>query len=224
MTPESHTHAEVHRTGHRWLDMIVAGCALLVSVTSLVVAVLHGRIMERMADANARLVSANSWPLLQRYWSDNGTDGKPATALVVSNGGVGPAKIEAFELFWKGRPMHNPYELIEACCLDAPDSTSSGAQRGPGGALTPAEAALNVNSIQGMILRAGTTLSAYELPRTPVTEAVATRLRATKPDLSLRACYCSVFDECWVSDLRTLQPARVARCEAPKVPFLPERR
>ena len=81
-------------------------------------------------------------------------DGGPATALIVANGGVGPAKIEAFELFWKGCPMHNAHELIEACCLAA--------------------------------------------------EAR------------------SVFDECWTSDLRTLQPARVARCEAPKVPFRSE--
>jgi len=219
MTPESHTHAEVHRTGHRWLDMIVAGCALLVSVTSLVVAIFHGRTMERMADANARLVAANSWPLLQRYWSDRGRDGGPATALVVANGGVGPAKIEAFELFWKGRPMHNPSELIEACCLavEAPDATSSGTQRGPGGAVPP----LGTDSVQGIILRAGTTLRPYEIVESPVTEAVVTRLRATKADVTLRACYCSVFDECWVSDLRTLQPARVRRCEAPKVPFEP---
>jgi len=216
MTPESHAHAEIHRTGHRWLDMIVAGCALLVSVTSLVVAVLHGRTMERMADANARLVSANSWPLLQRYWSDAGIDGGPATALIVANGGVGPAKIEAFELFWKGRPMHNPHELIEACCLavEAPDSTSSGAQPAPG----RAGWSLEVSSVQGMILRAGATIRAYELLETPATKALVTRLRAIT-DVTLRACYCSVFDECWVSDLRTLQPTRVARCEAPKVPF-----
>jgi hypothetical protein len=65
MTPESHTHAELHHTGHRWLDISVAACAIVVSVTSLVVAIMHGRTMERMAEANARLVSANSWPLLR---------------------------------------------------------------------------------------------------------------------------------------------------------------
>lgn len=64
MTPDPHAHAEPHRTGHRWVDISVAACALPVSVTSLMVAIRHGHTMERMAEANARLVSANSWPML----------------------------------------------------------------------------------------------------------------------------------------------------------------
>jgi hypothetical protein len=207
MTPESHTHAELHHTGHRWLDISVATCAIVLSITSLVVAIMHGRTMERMAEANARLVSANSWPLLQRYWSD--VDGGTGVAsLVVANGGVGPAKIEAFELFWKGRAMHDARELIAACCLTA---DASGAAPLP---------PLIVDSVQSMLLRPGATLRAYEVQRTSATEAVVTRLRAAQRDITMRGCYCSVFDECWVGDLRSLNPQRVARCPAPAVPFL----
>lgn len=212
MTPESHTHTEIHHTGHRWLDISVAACAVVVSITSLAVAIMHGRTMERMADANARLVSANSWPLLQRYYSDNGADGERVTSMVVVNGGVGPAKIEAFELFWKGRAMHDARELIEACCLAA--TPGSG---------TSAPLPLEVSSVQNMILRAGDRIRAYQLAQTPPTDALANRLRAAHADITMRACYCSVFDECWVSDLRTLRPERVARCAAPAVPFLSQR-
>ncbi|HUJ52846.1 MAG TPA: hypothetical protein VLX08_04785 [Steroidobacteraceae bacterium] len=35
----------------------------------------------------------------------------------------------------------------------------------------------------------------------------------------MRACYCSVFDECWLSDLRTLHPPRLKECPVPGVPF-----
>lgn len=52
-TPEVHVHP--HHTGHRWVDYVIAGTALLVSVISLWVAVGHGRTMEK-------LVAANSWP------------------------------------------------------------------------------------------------------------------------------------------------------------------
>ena len=35
----------------------------------------------------------------------------------------------------------------------------------------------------------------------------------------MRVCYCSVFDECWLSDLKTMNPPQVKSCPAPKVPF-----
>lgn len=40
-------------------------------------------------------------------------------------------------------------------------------------------------------------------------------------DLQLRVCYCSIFDECWQSDLATLslEPTPVKACQQPKVPF-----
>lgn len=88
MTP-AESHHEIRKTGHRWIDISVAACALTVSITSLFVAVRHGRSMERMAEANARLVQANSWPLLQRYHSDVGEQGAPVFSLDVANNGVG---------------------------------------------------------------------------------------------------------------------------------------
>ena len=38
---------------------------MFVSVISLVVAVEHGRTMERMAEANGRMVQASSWPFVE---------------------------------------------------------------------------------------------------------------------------------------------------------------
>jgi hypothetical protein len=36
----------------------------------------------------------------------------------------------------------------------------------------------------------------------------------------MRVCYCSVFDECWLSDLHTLHPQAVAQCPKPDVMFV----
>ena len=30
--------------------------------------------------------------------------------------GVGPARIDSFELFYKGKPMSGPVALLDACC------------------------------------------------------------------------------------------------------------
>jgi hypothetical protein len=57
------------------------------------------------------------------------------------------------------------------------------------------------------------------LVRKPENETVWRRLNIARNELRLRACYCSVFDECWVSSLATTRAERVAACPAPAVPF-----
>ena len=49
---EVHAHPH-HQTGNRWLDMLLAGSALLVSCVSLFVAVEHGHTMQKLVEANS---------------------------------------------------------------------------------------------------------------------------------------------------------------------------
>src|SRR3954469_26022184 len=87
---ETHAAHHTHKTGHSWMDMTVAFSALFISLVSLGVAILHGRTMESMAESNARLVSANSWPFLSYSAGVNTIDGVPAIHMRVFNAGVGP--------------------------------------------------------------------------------------------------------------------------------------
>jgi hypothetical protein len=215
MIPETETHAEPHRTGHRWLDIGIALCAIFISLTSLGVAIHHGRTMERMAEENARLVSANSWPFLQFYTStallpqnlgrlDMPAPGEDFLAWYVVNGGVGPAKIEMAEFLWDGQPVRSMREVLNSCCGrgDAPEN-------GPADRIMTSD-------LQGLVLRAGETIPLLLVTRTPHNEGIWKELRDIYPSrLKLRVCYCSVFDECWLSDLQTLRPERVQQCPAP---------
>src|ERR1700743_2342569 len=101
---ETHGHAHGHKTGHSWVDMVVAFSALFVSVGSLGVAILHGRTMETMADGNARLVAGNCWPYLTASIGDSVVNGVNTIHMGEVNTGVGPAKIESAELIYKGVP------------------------------------------------------------------------------------------------------------------------
>jgi hypothetical protein len=112
---EVHT-PHAHRTGHHWIDMTVAVAAIFISVVSLAVAILHGRTMERMAEENARLVAANSWPFMQYGAGWATTDGVTRVNMAVFNSGVGPAKIESAELMWKGVAYRGDREFLAACC------------------------------------------------------------------------------------------------------------
>jgi hypothetical protein len=204
MTPEE-PHAEIPKSGHRWIDISVAACALIVSVTSLFVAMRHGRSMDRMAEANAKLVQANSWPVLQRYQSDVGPEpGERVYSLNVVNNGVGPAKVESVEVFWKGQPVRSAGELVRLCCNNGQD------MRDP---------AFETSTLMGSVLRAGEVRKIIAFPEDEQHNALKGYLRLSLRDVQWKVCYCSVFDECWMSDLATLRPDSVQACPVPKTPF-----
>jgi hypothetical protein len=193
MTPEPEVHHHAHRTGYRWIDLAVPLSALAVSVISLAIAIHHGHTMQKMADANARLVQANSWPLLQ-FTTGNANDaGQPEITLKVENAGVGPAKLISLEIFHGEKKIRTPLDLVQA--LDP--------------ATTRPQLSLGVT--MPFVLRAGDSQLLLGLKREGQ-EALWDKLNTARFELRFRACYCSVFDECWVSDLATVSPQRVEHC------------
>lgn len=207
MNIEPEPHHEPPRTGLKWLDGALAIAILLVSVSSLVIAIVHSRTLERLADANVRLVEANSWPFLA-YSTGNVTDGKPVINMSVDNNGVGPAKIEYFAVTWNRVPQRNAAELLKSCCGYQP-------RKG--------ERLLLHEEVQGQVLRPGARLNFLYFLRTPQNAAAWDQLndgRLSKK-LDVNICYCSVFDECWGGDITefTLHPKRMAKCAASRISF-----
>lgn len=206
MMPDSEPHRHPHQTGHKWLDLTLALSAMAVSVISLIVAIIHGRVMERMADANARLVAANSWPFIAYTTSNVQPAGDPQTVTMsLVNDGIGPAKIETFELKWRNVAYSDANKFLIACC---------GYRPGEG---------LSVGIVSGQVVRAGENIDFITLPQNSASQATwqaLNRIRSSK-DLKLTICYCSVFDECWISDVArySLKPRPVAYCAAPRTPF-----
>ena len=219
-----------HRSGPRARDLVLPVCALFISVVSLVVAFLHGRALEQMAEANARLVEANSWPFLQFVTANQDDAGDLVINLGVHNAGVGPAKIETFEVFWQGQPVRDNVELLQRCCGLNPKTLQTDKSVTLSGASEEAVAAAReANRSSIATSRVGTSatgvMEAHQqsnflvLPLTAKTAPVWARLNTARFQITTRACYCSVFDECWISDLRTLRPHKAKSCPAPKVPF-----
>ena len=208
MSPEAGHHAEPPRSGHNWFDIAIAVCILLVSVSSLIVAIVHSETLEKMAEANARLVEANSWPYLGYGTGNTEGTGHNAIEMRISNNGVGPAKIETAELRWNGKAQHAGPDFLRACCGYKSD---------------PAHDRLWMDLLAGRVLRAGETINFITLFKLPGDDPVWTRLNRARlsPALAISVCYCSVFDECWVEDVlrMSLTPRHVNRCEMAKIPF-----
>jgi hypothetical protein len=194
MTPEQEVHHHhAHKTGHRLLDLAVPVSALLISVVSLVIGIHHGRTMQEMAQANARLVQANSWPLLQFTTGNANDKGESEITLKVENAGVGPAKLISLEIFQGERRIRTPRDLIVA--LNEPGAHPD----------------MSTGSTVPLVMRAGTDTLIVGMKREG-NEALWDKLNKERFRLRFRACYCSVFDECWVSDLSSVSPQSVEHC------------
>ncbi|HEY1255102.1 MAG TPA: hypothetical protein VGF01_10010 [Terracidiphilus sp.] len=199
MPEASHAHApHGHGSGIRWLDVIVTVSVVFISVVSLVVSIEHGRTMEKMVDQNEKLVVANTLPLLDIDVENNLNLKKSGyIRLSVKNSGVGPAIIDRFEIRYKGVSFDSPFGpkgLLNALFAEAPQPK------------------LNANSsVSGVILPAREAIRVIEIP---VDSAQTLRLlNNAEPQITLKACYCSVLDECWETDFDNKRPRPVKECK-----------
>lgn len=187
----------------RVIDIAFGVAALAVSAISLWVAL-------GTEDANRKMVAASTWPLLQLEMGNN-EDGKSVITLSLVNAGVGPAKVESFEVIWKGKAYGSHSKYLLACCgLHEPlFNTPENQQQ------TPVQSA----PVVGHAIRAGEQRPFLRVPLGKDNLAAWKVLDLARFGTKFRACYCSVFDECWQSDLTGVKPTPIAACNAPKVGY-----
>lgn len=191
-----------------WAESALAIGAVIIAAVSLWVAFDSER-------TNRELVASASWPFVE-FESGESTAEPRAVSLELSNDGIGPAKLESFELFWNGRAQRSPWMLLQSCCARGnPDSNP---------ALTH-DPTIDTASDEGIVVRAGESVTFFAYSRTAgnaaIWDALASRYVGS---LSVRYCYCSVFDECWLVSarlgvLRNLNPPRVRACPRPDIHY-----
>lgn len=208
MEHESHHH-HPHGTGVRWLDIILGVSATVVSLVSLWLGLHSAHSMEK-------LVAANSYPYLELMRSNMSPSQLPGTdrhQLMVKyemvNNGVGPARIEWVELKFKGKPVRNISELLDACCSELRGTNDVNEMDARGG-------------INGSLVRAGGSVALFTWIEPMAPNRIFTALHRQMDQIKYSACYCSVFDECYVrSDDDDHKPVPVKQCIAPAKPFQP---
>lgn len=198
-----------------WAESALAIGAVIIAAASLWVAVDAER-------TNRELVTSASWPFVQFYDSYTPAGVEPRVlTFMVSNAGIGPAKLESFELFWKGRPQQSPWRLLQACC--AQGNTTAG-QPGNIEAIRHIDGLDNF-SVTGIVLRAGEKIPILTFTRSANNAALWDALESQfTGNLRVQYCYCSAFDECWVNSalvggMRNLNPRKVSSCPRPKVAY-----
>jgi hypothetical protein len=199
--PEVHAHHHGSHSGHRWFDITASVCAMVVSFASLYLAIHHGHVMQQMAEANSRMVTATSWPHVSYSTSNVASDGSDSVIrFSLTNKGIGPARIEGMEVRLDGQPVKSVRELLNACCS-------------AGGENAATQVSWRLSTANGEILRPGEDKAFLHLSR-HADPAVWSRIRALPDKVAVKVCYCSVFDECWVAQSTTNQAERVKACPA----------
>jgi hypothetical protein len=204
---------DAHGLGRRlWTDTVLSVAALFASAISLWIGI-------RTEQANERLVAASSWPYLYVESSNASADGGKIIHMDVVNSGVGPAKAETFEVFWRGQAWRSAGALMQACCGYKPFNSAADLRR--------KRTEMIEGGVQGTVIRAGETRNFITLPLGGDDADVWHALNQARDTMTYRVCYCSVFDECWIGDFggvlpvaNQLHPKQVKTCPTPKTPFL----
>jgi hypothetical protein len=191
---EGHSHG--HRTGIPWLDLILAGSAIFISIVSLIVSVHHGRTMEQLVAANEKQVKASTLPIL-RFGTGNISDNQKVIHFHLANGGTGPAIIEWLRLKWNGQPTDGPQDLLQRCC-------SAG---------RPKPRSVWIDIASGTTLPARETLIVFSIRAADADPDFYQFLdREARFKVEAEACYCSVLDDCWLTDFKN-RAHEVKSCE-----------
>ena len=188
--------------------------AILIAAISLWIAVDAEYTNRQLVARASQMIAGSSWPYLQTYYSSRDSEGQRMLSLNIANAGVGPAKIETVELFWNGSPYRTATELLRACC-----GLGSGASTGQSTDSSEGASALSTSQAAGTVLRAGNSVPIIRYVPTRDGMAAYEAFASARKMVSFRVCYCSVFNECWLSDGQNPDPPEVRTCPRPAVPY-----
>jgi len=184
------------RIGMVTLDLIIAGCAILISGISLFIAIQQSRTMQKQ-------LAAASWPLLQFSSGNTDDQNKLAINMSLTNAGVGPALIKRFRILYGGKSYDNYYRFLRDCCGYSP----------PTGAVTKFVHGTPLTVfVEGSVVRAAETRSFLFMELASDNLDVWKKLDRARFKVKFDACYCSVLGDCWHSDLTGLEAQQVAAC------------
>ncbi|GAO77062.1 MULTISPECIES: hypothetical protein [unclassified Sphingopyxis] len=150
------------------------------------------------ADATQKMQTGGVMPFVTFGTSNGDEEGNQDIALTLTNNGVGPAILGPIEIRYEGKPVKTPIDLLRACCTQAEAR-----------ALT-----FSTSPSTGIAVRPGETIEFVSFPRTPASEKVWQTFNKERWKLKVRACYCSIFNDCWITEGMQGLPKAVNKCPA----------
>jgi hypothetical protein len=178
------------KLGSRFQRYLGTGIAIIVSLISLGVALSANRTQER-------LLAASVWPSLEYGTGNRDDQARDVISLEIGNNGVGPARLRGIQVVYRGERARNAVDLLKRCCGlgDEPVNTVTSGTR-------------------GRVLKAGDTITLLMLYKELNARDLWARFDRERFEVGVRACYCSVLDDCWIYDSARAdaEPDPIASC------------
>jgi hypothetical protein len=193
MELDSEIHSHAHKVGNRWIDIVLASSALVLSIASIIISIQNEANMQR-------LVTANSWPYIRLSHGNTTGSGEAVIHFDVGNAGIGPATVEKLIVTYKGEPVKSASDLLERCCASAggPDAVRS----------------VSVNLVENQVLSPHEVISVLGVRKSDTDGTVWDKLNIERMRIGMSACYSSVFGERWITSIRQPKPLSVKSCDA----------
>lgn len=175
------------------LNLTLALCAILISVASFYATYLQ-------ANAAEKQVKAMTLPLLQFATGNVNSDTKESVLeFSITNNGVGPAILKSSKFRYKEQEYQRFSKFLKACCQVEHKTFTHNRPKAHlklGSEIT--------SSMHNRILPAQEELTFYQLYNGELSSELWKKLNDERFHLSMEMCYCSLLDECYITQARGL--------------------
>ncbi len=161
-----------------WLEWVTSISALVVSISSIFIAVHNGHNADKALEAQ-------TYPYLEQDRSDATPTGEKRLSVGFVNNGIGPAHEESFRIKVGGRYVTSLNELISSIV-------------GPAD-ITAVRHDLHtlVNRVPTRFIPANSTQFVFQMTRTEANARWYDAIDKASESWRMEVCYCSVFGACW---------------------------
>lgn len=189
--------AEIGSRFLRYLPLITVA-HFLIGLPALIASLALAWFAFVQADATQKMQTGGVMPFVTFGTSNGDEEGNQDIALTLTNNGVGPAILGPIEIRYEGKPIGTPLELLRTCCTQA----------------EPRALRFSTSPSTGIAVRPGETIEFVSFPRSPASEQVWQALNKERWKLKVRSCYCSIFNDCWITEGMQGLPKAVNKCPA----------
>lgn len=192
-----------------YAEVLVSGAALVTAVAAVVITLEQTKVMREEAELERRNARIGVMPSVWVGTHIGDSAGEAYFRIVLTNKGLGPAVIERVDVDYKGKPVGNWDELARRMAADL-----GSAKDFQGDVLFSSRSPVS----PGLMLEAGGDAVPLNVVESGDAEGLKLLIRGT-PHLQVTLCYCSLYGDCFRTELFR-RPQQVDACEAAEKPFI----
>ena len=200
------------------LNLLLAICAIVISAASFYATFIQ-------ASAAERQVKAATWPWLEVSTGNfNDEEKREEISFGLKNSGAGPALIKYVNFKYQDQIYADINQLLDACCFDTQtyyQQLRELEDKSPNIDFFKEFGWIMTSSTHNRLLANGESISMLTFSKTAHNKTLWDKLNTARFNTSTELCYCSVLEQCYLSDGRG-EVKEVAQCTIAKETALPK--